>query len=89
METTGQELYTFYGARLEQVDDLCDMWQESLVDWNRALGLVSVESDPISMEQFLLFYKFYEYLENGEPNENLQGVWANLHRGRLQSASCQ
>lgn len=86
MRTVSRELYTFYGARPEQVDDLLDIWRESVVDWNRSLGMVSVESDPVSIEQFLMFYKLYEYLDYGQQNDNIQGVWVDLHHAEKKTA---
>lgn len=59
-----QELYTFRGATAEQVADLCDLWRESVVEYSRQRGIVCVKSDRVSIDQFLMFYSLYEYLED-------------------------
>ena len=70
-EMTGnsQELYTFRGASPEQVADLCDLWQGSVVESSPHRGIVCVKSDRVSIDQFLMFYELYEYLENCKPVE--------------------
>lgn len=60
-----REIYTFRGASPEQVADLCDLWQESVVESNPQLGIVRVESDRLSVDQFLMFYELSEYLAPG------------------------
>lgn len=57
MLTSKQEIFTFRGATPEQVDDLCELWKESVVDCNRQRGIVRVMSDAVAVDQFLLFYE--------------------------------
>ena len=67
MIKSNEELYTFRGASPEQVADLCDLWQGSVVEFSRNLGIVCVKSDRVSVDQFLMFYELYKYLENCRP----------------------
>ncbi len=66
MIKTNQTVYTFYGVTTDQVDDLCELWQESVEEWSHSRGFVRIKSDPISIQQFLMFYELYEYLEYGD-----------------------
>ena len=63
MNSTAQSIFTFQVEDPEQVDDLCDLWQESLVEWDRDRCLVRVESDALAVEQFLMFYQLYAMQE--------------------------
>lgn len=67
MIKSNQELYTFRGASPEQVADLCDLWQGSVVEFSRNRGIVCVKSDRVSIDQFMLFYALHEYLESCRP----------------------
>ena len=67
MIESNQELYTFRGANPEQVADLCDLWQGSVVDFSQNRGIVCVKSDRVSIDQFMMFYELYECLENCKP----------------------
>ncbi|MCB1762620.1 MAG: hypothetical protein KDI27_05720 [Gammaproteobacteria bacterium] len=58
-----QEVFTFRGATPEQVDDLCELWKECVIGCNRQHGFVQVISDAEAVDQFLLFYELYNYLE--------------------------
>lgn len=74
-----QVLYTFRGRSPKQVAELCDLWQGSVVNCNRQLGIVQVKSDPLSFEQFSLFYALFEYLENCAPAEIHAGDPKSYH----------
>ena len=74
MSNAAQAVYTFHVDDPEQVDDLCELWQESLVDWDRSRGIVRVQSDSISINQFLMFYELYVYLETGGTADAVSSV---------------
>lgn len=59
MNKSKQELYTFRGGSPEQVADLCDLWQGSVVEFSRSRGIVCVMSDRVSIDQFMMFYGLY------------------------------
>ena len=66
-----EELFTFRGASPEQVADLCELWEGSVVECSRRRGIVRVRSDRISIDQFLMFYELSEFMECGK-QENTQ-----------------
>ena len=77
------ELYTFRGATPEQVDELCELWQEAVVDFNRKRGLVRVESDQLSIDQFITFYSLQQYLDQDLPKNEKTTPRAAPGRPRL------
>lgn len=73
MITSKQEIFTFRGATPEQVDDLCELWKEAVIDCNRRTGYVRVLSDAAAIDQFLVFYELYDYFErNPETSHDTQ-----------------
>lgn len=68
MQTKHDQIYTFHLDTREEMDDIRELWAESVVDWNAQTRTVRVETDPLAMDQFLLFYDLYQYLEaNPQP----------------------
>jgi len=72
MSNFNQAVYRFEVTDPVIVDDLRDLWQESVVDWNRHSMFVCVKSDPISINQFLSFYDLCLFLE--APDNDLPSI---------------
>ena len=68
---TAQDIYTFRCASFEQVADLCELWEEDVVESNAQLGIVRVKADKVSVDQFLMFYGLCRYLDDCEPTTTL------------------
>ena len=79
MIKNNRKLYTFRGASPEQVADLCDLWRGSVVESSRDRGIVRVKSDRVSIDQFLMFYELYDYLESSRPADVQPDDSGNTH----------
>lgn len=75
MVDNARQRYTFRGASPEQVADLCDLWQGSVVEFDPHRGTVQVESDPISFDQFVMFYELVQCLDESGPVDTEQSDW--------------
>ena len=66
MSNNYQAIYRFEVTDPDLVDDLRELWRESVVDWDREQRYVCVESDPLAIEHFLSFYELCLFLETSE-----------------------
>lgn len=55
--------YTLEASSPEQVEDLRELWQDSVVDLDESRLVLRVVSNPDAMNQFLLLYELLGYLD--------------------------